>query len=179
MLTLNAEEVDGEKERTRTPSTLLRMMGECNEAGCGPNSPVTRLKIMKSRGTALQRVYSAFGRPLSDRYCYKQGAHHTKAFSVGKFLVVGSTNWTVSSEANQELSVLMYIEQGGADLRAQAIADLKWMAFSTTFREMQETVERMGVSFLSVQERNMIGRFGDPTANRDRRRDPELWEQRG
>ena len=160
---LNTEEVDGEKERTRTPSVLLRMLGGCREAGDGSEH---RLRVRKLRGCSLSSVYSGWARPLANRNCYKQGAQHSKVFSAGRFLIIGSTNWTVSSEANQELSVLLYIEPSGNELRARAIADMGLTARAVSFRDIQETVERVGVGFLSAQERNEIHRFRNPTQSR-------------
>ena len=109
-LNLNAEEVDGEKDRTRTPSTLLRMMGDGNSSGCGPSSAGPHyLHVRKSEGSRLRPIYSAWGRTLSSGTVDKTGARHSKMFSAGKFLIVGSTNWTVSSECNADLSVALQI----------------------------------------------------------------------
>eukprot|EP00959_Pyramimonas_sp_CCMP1952_P216425 4526374-Pyramimonas_sp.AAC.1 len=109
-MVLNSEEVEGETKNARTPSTLLRMMGERNAMGCGPSSTESRLNVRKSHGTALLPIYASWGRTLSPAFRGKKGAQHSKVFSAGKFSIVGSTNWAVSSEANQELAAAMYIE---------------------------------------------------------------------
>ena len=161
-LNLNAEEVNGDKERTRTPSTLLRMMGDCNSSGCGPSSTGTCcLHVRKSEGNRLRPVYTAWGRTLSAGFADKNGAQHSKVFSTGKFMVVGSTNWTVASEANQELSVLMYIEGNGAAFRAQTLTDMASTARAVTYNEIQRTVEKLGTHFLTQQEKSSIERYRD------------------
>ncbi|CAK0866402.1 unnamed protein product [Prorocentrum cordatum] len=138
-MVLNSEEVEGETKNARTPSTLLRMMGERNAMGCGPSSTESRLNVRKSHGTALLPIYASWGRTLSPAFRGKKGAQHSKVFSAGKFSIVGSTNWAVSSEANQELAAAMYIEPNGLAFRSQVLADMSQMARAATYKEMQET----------------------------------------
>ena len=76
-------------------------------------------------------------------------------------MVVGSTNWTVASEANQELSVLLYIEANGMAFRSQVLTDMAGTARSVTYKEVQRTVEKLGTHFLTAQEKNSIERYRD------------------
>ena len=161
-LDINDEEINGDKERTRTPSTLLRMMGDCNSSGCGPTSTgPCYLHVRKLEGSRLRHAYSAWGRPLIGPIADKSGAQHSKVFSTGKFMVVGSTNWTVASEANQELSVLLYIEPNGTAFRSRTLTDMAGMARSVTYSEIQRVVEKVGTHFLTQQEKSSIERYRD------------------
>ena len=126
-----------------------------------PELSRTLSSCTKELWQSVRPVYAAWGRALSAGVVDKKGAQHSKVFSAGKFLIVGSTNWTVSSEANQELSVLLYIEPNGMAFRSQVLSDMSEMARAVTYREIQKTVERVGTHFLTVQERNLIERFRD------------------
>ena len=84
-------------------------------------------------------------------------------------MVVGSTNWTVASEANQELSVLLYIEPNGTAFRSKVLNDMAGLSAlttkSVTYGEIQRVVEKVGTHFLTQQEKASIDRYRDRSAN--------------
>ena len=66
-----------------------------------------RLRIFQVGGRRCQGAYSRYGRRVSDDY---MGALHAKVLYSYPYLIMGSTNWSISSEANKELSVLAKVE---------------------------------------------------------------------
>ena len=66
-----------------------------------------RLRIFQVDGRRAQAAYGRYGRKVSERTI---GSLHAKVMYTYPYLVVGSTNWSVSSEANKELSILIQVE---------------------------------------------------------------------
>ena len=100
------------------------------------------MDIRKQEGQLIAPVYAAWGRPAyraSNSYT-KKGAMHAKLFVIGpkdcvppsedrRIVVTGSTNMTVSSECNQELSVALEFGSEGAATVDQVVGDLRQGAY--------------------------------------------------
>ena len=93
-------------------------------------------------------MYAARGR-RSNASATKRGPLHAKAFVIGpsrrvpaeednRIVVMGSTNWTISSESNVELGVAMQIGKEGAAGVDHVVRDLRHNATIVTYVEMLE-----------------------------------------
>ena len=145
-LTLNSDEVEGRSSTAHAASAIFDMMLRCEEAGCVPDSP-RRLEVLKQQGQLIAPVYASWGRRTSVPSC-KRGPLHSKMFVVGpvgrvppdedgRVVVLGSTNWTVSSEANAELNVALAIGSDGAAGVDHVVRDLRHGATAVTCPVMQ------------------------------------------
>ena len=67
-----------------------------------------RLRIFSQVGASVGAAYERYGRNAGSSAVW--GACHAKLMYAYPYLMVGSTNWSVSSEANQELSLILEIE---------------------------------------------------------------------
>ena len=103
-MTINYNEVYGQPNCAYGKSTLKKMMREC--AGSSG-----RLELLAKKGYEQIPVYAYYDRALRGSR-EKVGAQHAKLLYLHPFLLVGSTNWSVSSETNRECSCLHWI--GGA-----------------------------------------------------------------
>ena len=56
----------------------------------------------------MRTAYERYGRSAGSSVVW--GACHAKLMYVYPYLIAGSTNWSVSSEANQELSLILEIK---------------------------------------------------------------------
>ena len=111
-LTLNSEEVEGRSNTARATATLLKMMGRCSDAGCGPDSSeACNLDIWKQQGQPVSPVYASWNRTSAARTVgadHQKGALHANMFVIGpsvrgpacdrphgddRIVVIGSTNW--------------------------------------------------------------------------------------
>ena len=114
-LTLNEEEVEGKSKTTNAKSTIDEMMRRTRGRA---------LEVWKQQGQRCAPVYASWKRPwhLGDT---KRGPLHAKVFVRGpahrvpaeenvRLVVMGSPNWTVSSECNAELAVALRIGNEGA-----------------------------------------------------------------
>ena len=102
------------------------------------------------QGQHIAPVYTSWGRRTAVPSC-KRGPLHSKGFVVGpigrlppdedgRVVVLGSTNWTVSSEANAELSVALSIGSDGAAGVDHVVRDLRHGAIAVTCPVMQNHV---------------------------------------
>jgi phosphatidylserine/phosphatidylglycerophosphate/cardiolipin synthase-like enzyme len=66
------------------------------------------VRVRLARGNRLSPVYQEAGRP--NNMGSLSGALHAKSIIIGRHVFVGSTNWTVSSRANQESSVHLTLD---------------------------------------------------------------------
>ena len=82
---------------------LISALDDIARAGRGRG----RLRIFQVEGRRAQAMYGRYGRRVSDDL---MGSLHAKVMYCYPYLVVGSTNWSISSEANKELSVLIEVE---------------------------------------------------------------------
>ena len=108
-LTLNADEVEGRSNTVNAVPVITEMMRRCEEAGCGQSTVHDRtLEVWKQQGQRIASVYTAWGR-RHNVSSTKRGPLHAKAFVIGpskrvpaeedsRIVVMGSTNWTLSSE---------------------------------------------------------------------------------
>jgi len=146
-LTLNADEVEGRSQTRHAVPTITDMMRRCEEAGCGPSSVRNRmLEIWKNEGQPCAPVYDSWNR--SHQFdASKRGPLHAKVFVTGpahrvpaemdtRVVVMGSTNWTVSSECNVELSVALQIGSEGAAAVDHVVRDLRGGATLVTYASM-------------------------------------------
>ena len=65
-------------------------------------------------------VFCASGIPIRDEYhranrnpAYGRGIHHLKLYVRGDWVICGSTNWTLSSRCNTEMSFLLKLSYAG------------------------------------------------------------------
>ena len=148
-LTLNSDEVEGRSSTREAAPTILDMMRRCEEAGCD-HSSIGRLEVLKQQGQLIAPVYASWGRRTSVPTS-KKGPLHAKLVVVGphgrvprdkdaRVVVMGSTNWTVSSEANAELSVALSIGSDGAAGVDHVVRDLRHGAIAVTCPVMQNHV---------------------------------------
>ena len=98
---------------------------------------------------------------------------HAKLFVIGpkdcvppsedrRVVVMGSTNMTVSSECNQELSVALEFGSEGAATVDQVVRDMRQGAYQVTHREMQEYARRKGVEVTEVFGGRSMGGLSAP-----------------
>ena len=64
-----------------------------------------RLLVFSQTGRSVKAAYSRHGRGVGSSVGL--GACHAKVMYLYPYLITGSTNWSVSSEANQELSLIL------------------------------------------------------------------------
>ena len=81
------------------------------------------VEVRLSQGMRLTPVYAAAGR--EERLGSLVGILHAKSINVGSMAITGSTNWTVSSRANQELSTCFFMDDETAG-RYVAFFDAYW-----------------------------------------------------
>ena len=67
-----------------------------------------RLLVFSQTGGSVKAAYSRHGRGVGSSV--GQGACHAKVMYMHPYLITGSTNWSVSSEANQELSLILEVK---------------------------------------------------------------------
>ena len=173
------------------------MMERCNAAGCGPSSPDSRnLEIWKQQGQPIGPVYASWGRPLSTKgkgasssFDQKKGALHAKMFVLGpkrvgsasecsRIAAIGSTNWTVASETNQEVSTVLEIGGGGAAGTDHSVRDMRQGASLVSFQDMQDYA-RKSVQVLEDHETRYLHVVNPSQAplqrNTGNRRRPPDW----
>ena len=66
-----------------------------------------RLRVFSQTGSCVKTAYARYDRTLSRNVGL--GNSHAKLLYAHPYLMIGSTNWTVASESNLELSVLLEI----------------------------------------------------------------------
>ena len=77
-------------------------MVECGARARAPGS----LKVMSQHGLEIDKVNRRYGRH-SGANCPTNGALHAKVFFKEPYIIIGSANWSVASEGNQEAGVLL------------------------------------------------------------------------
>ena len=75
-----------------------------------------RISVVLQKGGPLAPEYARVGRTLSGT-----GIQHAKTLLADHTLVVGSTNWTVSSRANSEVGVKIRLHPSGERLVREAL----------------------------------------------------------
>ena len=140
-LTLNSDEVEGKSSTLLAASVIAGMLRRCQEAGLDATT-TGRLEITKQQGQLIAPVYASWGR-RTQIPSTKKGPLHVKMFVIGprervppqedtRTVIVGSPNWTVSSEANVELSVALAIGSDGAAGVDHVVRDLRHGAVPVT-----------------------------------------------
>ena len=136
-IVLNDEEIEGRSGTRHAVAAIKDMVDACNRAGCGPDcGGACNLEIWSQHGQQLGPVYRKWGRPIHPTTEHKCGCLHAKVFAIGrkvftaedddsKILILGSTNWTVSSEANMELDVVLEIEKDGTATLEAVLQDMR------------------------------------------------------
>ena len=66
-----------------------------------------QLRVFSQTGSCVKTAYARYGRTLSRNVGL--GSCHAKLLYTYPYLLIGSTNWTVASESNLELNVLLEI----------------------------------------------------------------------
>ena len=92
-------------------------MQECSGAGRG------KLRVYRQRGFEQKKTSARDGRDSGYDRKYL-GRQHAKVFYAHLTLIVGSTNWSVVSEANRELSCVMNIASAAAHQVETIVGDL-------------------------------------------------------
>ena len=148
-LTLNADEVEGQSRTANAVATIAEMMRRCESerkknAGRDPNALQDRmLEVWKQQGQPCGPVYDRWERGHGF-HASKRGALHAKVFVIGpatcvttredtRTMVLGSTNWTISSECNAELSVALRIGNEGAAGVDHVVRDLRYGATMVSY----------------------------------------------
>ena len=146
-LTLNADEVEGKSNTANAVPMIADMMRRCEAAGCGQSTVCDRtLEVWKQQGQRTAPVYASWGR-RHNFHESKRGPLHAKVFVIGpakrvpaeedsRVVVMGSTNWTVSSECNAELSVALQIGNEGAAGVDHVVRELRHGATMVTYGSM-------------------------------------------
>ena len=78
------------------------------------------VEVRGQSGHEIRSEYLAAGRSVPAA----RGAMHAKSLLVDQYLIIGSTNWTISSRTNQEISVLLQLNSRGLtelDIRRAAV----------------------------------------------------------
>ena len=93
------------------------------------------------------------------------GALHAKACIVGNYAFVGSTNWTVSSRANNECSVHVLLDEVTA-ATFHAFIDRVWSSAEIIDinKLIEKNAERLRVQALNKLEKAQTA--GQPSASR-------------
>ena len=84
----------------------------------------------------------------------------------GRILVHGSTNWTVASETNQQLSTVLAIGPSGAAGVDHSIRDMRQGATLVTFRDVQQCAQGSACYLEAHEMRFMSGVSGVITTTR-------------
>ena len=129
-------------------------MRECEDQGCGPwnGSHGGQLEVWSHYGQRIAPVYRKWGRHStadSPSMRGKFGALHVKMFVVGprfvedrsedsQIVVLGSTNWTIAAEANQEFSVVLEMTADGTETMDAVVDDVVAGATRLQTRETQD-----------------------------------------
>ena len=100
-LTINYEEVYGRTNSAYCKKVLRSIKDEC----VGRRG---RFELYAKKGFNQIPVYDHYDRTLGGPR-EKVGAQHSKLFYRHPFLIMGSTNWSVSSETNWEYSTLIWV----------------------------------------------------------------------
>jgi phosphatidylserine/phosphatidylglycerophosphate/cardiolipin synthase-like enzyme len=95
------------------------------------------IQVRFAKGKKLTPVYEEAGR--STKLGGLMGSLHAKACLIGKHAFIGSTNWTVSSRANNECSVHVLMDESTAE-RFHAFLDQVW--FSAECIDTRELLEK-------------------------------------
>ena len=134
---LNSEEADGSSSTKHAAATIKGMVDACNAAGGGPDSGnACTLEVWTQCGQRIAPVYRKWKRTTHANLENKFGALHAKMFAIGpklvdaeaedsKVVVLGSTNWTVSSEANMELDVILEVGKDGTATMDALLTEMK------------------------------------------------------
>ena len=140
-LTLNSDEVEGRSATVLAASTISGILRRCQEAGLDATT-TGRLELTKQQGQLIAPVYSSWGR-RTQIPTTKKGPLHVKMFVIGprervppqedtRTVILRSPNWTVSSEANVELSVALAVGSDGAAGVDHVVRDLRHGAVPVT-----------------------------------------------
>ena len=89
-------------------------------------------------GVDIRPKYKEFGEPCGVDV---RGSLHAKSFRVGYYFYAGSTNWSISSRANCELGMLVFLEAAKMRERRVAEAVILTDANKTSAREIDMLVE--------------------------------------
>ena len=107
-MTMNYEEIYGQTNSIHCKRILRELVRGCN----GRRG---RMELYAQRGFNQLPVYSSYGRTLGGPR-EKVGCQHAKLMYVHPFLLIGSTNWSVSSETNREHSCLIWIGESSGHM---------------------------------------------------------------
>ena len=109
---MNRKDVTGQSESRKGVETLRWMMNDTARV----RAP-GRLTVFSHVGFELKPVYQRYGRSISN--FVREGQCHAKVMYAPPYLILGSSNWSVSSEANAELDVILDVrdEQTGEYIR--------------------------------------------------------------
>ena len=151
-LTLNADEVEGNTKTANAVRTIAEMMRQYETGRTIPGGRSSdslddwMLEVWKQEGQRCGPVYDRWGRP-HNFHGSKRGALHAKVFVIGpatcvttredtRMVVLGSTNWTIASECNAELSVALRIGNEGAATVDHVVRDLRCGATKVDYHAM-------------------------------------------
>ena len=90
------------------------------------------------------------------------GLQHAKVLQAGDYLIVGSTNFTVSSKANLEISVLLHLTDAGSAAMDRLFA--RWLALSAPFSD--ELVAEAEDARVRRSDRRSASRSVSPSRSR-------------
>ena len=169
-LTLNAEEVEGKTHTRDAVPVITEMLRRCEEARRDPDAEFDcTLEVWKQRGPGIASVYAAWGRRPRVSL-QKRGPLHAKVFVLGpavrvpsdddnRVMVMGSTNSTISSESNVELSVALQIGKEGAAGVDHVVRDLRHNATMVTYAEMstRSTAQERGDAYSHLEDVSAAG----------------------
>ena len=111
------------------------------------------IDVYLCEGTLIEGPYAQVGRFVSKE---KKGVQHSKTVLSDDHLLLGSCNMTTSSEANQELNVLLELEAQGQKRHEEWFAEMK--------RQSQGPVSSDPKSFHSFE--NYVGHFAKDIQSR-------------
>ena len=94
----------GENQSKHGTRLLVNALGSCARAR-GRGS----LRLFSQIGRNIQPIYDKYNRSISQSAF---GSLHAKVLYAYPYLLVGSANWSISSEANKELSLILEIQDG-------------------------------------------------------------------
>ena len=138
-LTLNAEEVEGKSKTAHAKPMIDDMMRRTHGRA---------LEVWKQQGQRCAPVYASWKRPWHQEDT-KRGPLHAKVFVRGpvrslpaesneRLVVMGSPNWTISSECNAELAVALRFGNEGAAEVDLVVQDLRLGATPVTLETSQQ-----------------------------------------
>ena len=92
------------------------------------------LKVYSQEGPELKHVYQRYDRTISSRV--RNGRCHAEVLYSAPYLIMGSSNWSVSSEGNVEMDVVLNVR--GQEMQSYVQSMMDKMKHGATLIDVQD-----------------------------------------